>query len=57
LLTLSGLAGARAVVDSHGAFTYDDLLDGSARVATALLAGHEDFHEARIAFLVTPGFP
>jgi malonyl-CoA/methylmalonyl-CoA synthetase len=46
-----------AVVDSQGAFTYDDLLDASSRVATALLAGHEDLQEERVAFLVTPGFP
>jgi malonyl-CoA/methylmalonyl-CoA synthetase len=46
-----------AVVDSQGAFTYNDLLDSSSRVATALLAGHEDLQEERVAFLVTPGFP
>ncbi len=40
-----------------GAFTYNDLLDASSRVATALLAGHEDLQEERVAFLVTPGFP
>ena len=46
-----------AVVDSKGAFTYQDLLDASSRVATELLAGHEDLREARVAFLLTPGFP
>ena len=46
-----------AVIDSQGAFTYNDLLDASSRVATALLAGHEDLQEERVAFLVTPGFP
>ena len=45
-----------AVVDSQGAFTYRDLLDASSRVAAALLAGQEDLHEDRVAFLVTPGF-
>lgn len=49
--------GRTAIVDSHGAFNYDDLLDASSRVATALLAGHHDLHEDRVAFLVTPGFP
>jgi malonyl-CoA/methylmalonyl-CoA synthetase len=44
------------VVDSQGAFTYNDLLDASLRVATALLAGREDLQEERVAFLVTPGF-
>jgi malonyl-CoA/methylmalonyl-CoA synthetase len=37
--------------------TYNDLLDASSRVATALLAGREDLQEERVAFLVTPGFP
>ncbi len=46
-----------AAVDAQGAFTYDDLLDASSRVATALLAGRDDLQEDRVAFLVTPGFP
>src|SRR5580693_8221958 len=46
-----------AVVDSQGTFTYNDLLDASSRVATSVLAGHEDLQEERVAFLVTPGFP
>ncbi len=46
-----------AVVDAQGAFTYNDLLDASSRVAPALLAGRGDLHEERVAFLVTPGFP
>jgi malonyl-CoA/methylmalonyl-CoA synthetase len=49
--------GRTAVVDSQGAFTYDDLLDASSRVAAALLAGRTDLSEERVAFLVTPGFP
>jgi malonyl-CoA/methylmalonyl-CoA synthetase len=44
------------LVDSQGAFTYNDLLDASLRVATALLAGREDLQEERVAFLITPGF-
>ena len=46
-----------AVVDAQGVFTYNDLLDASSRVATALLAGRDDLREERVAFLVTPGFP
>lgn len=46
-----------AVVDTQGAFEYDQLLDASARVATTLLAGRKDLQEERVAFLVTPGFP
>jgi malonyl-CoA/methylmalonyl-CoA synthetase len=49
--------GRTAVVDAQGAFAYNDLLDASSRVATALLAGREDLQEERVAFLVTPGFP
>jgi malonyl-CoA/methylmalonyl-CoA synthetase len=45
------------VVDSQGSYTYRDLLEASSRVATALLADHEDLNEKRVAFLVTPGFP
>ncbi len=48
--------GRTALVDSQGAFTYNDLLDASSRVATALLAGREDLQQERVAFLVTPGF-
>ncbi len=46
-----------AVVDSQRSFTYNDLLDASSRVASALLAGRADLHEERVAFLLTPGFP
>jgi malonyl-CoA/methylmalonyl-CoA synthetase len=45
-----------AVVDAQAAFTYEDLLDASSRVAAALLAGRDDLQEERVAFLVTPGF-
>ena len=48
--------GRTAVVDSQGSFTYNDLLDASSRVATALLAGRQDLQEERVAFLLTPGF-
>ena len=46
-----------AIIDEHGAFTYADLLDASARVAAALLAGRADLQDERVAFLLTPGFP
>src|SRR5271169_5670002 len=49
--------GRTAVVDGQGAFSYDDLLNASSRVAAALLAGRGDLQEERVAFLVTPGFP
>jgi malonyl-CoA/methylmalonyl-CoA synthetase len=48
--------GRTAVVDAQGSFTYNDLLNASSRVATELLAGHEDLREQRVAFLLAPGF-
>jgi malonyl-CoA/methylmalonyl-CoA synthetase len=45
-----------AVIDSQGAHTYAELLDRSARVSSALLAGGEDLREKRAAFMITPGF-
>ena len=47
----------QAIVDCDGAHSYADLLDASARVATALLANGDDLNEERIAFLIAPGFP
>jgi malonyl-CoA/methylmalonyl-CoA synthetase len=46
-----------AIVDGQGTHSYDDLLQASARVAAALLAGRDDLREQRVAFLLTPGFP
>jgi malonyl-CoA/methylmalonyl-CoA synthetase len=46
-----------AIVDSSaGTYTYNDLLNASARVAATLLAGRGDLREERVAFLVAPGF-
>jgi len=50
-----------AVLDAHGSHTHNDLLQASARIATALLArcaldGRADLHEERVAFLLSPGF-
>ncbi len=50
-------SGRTAVIDSRGSFSYLDLVDGSSRLAAALLAGRADLHEDRVAFLVSPGFP
>jgi malonyl-CoA/methylmalonyl-CoA synthetase len=57
IASASRRAGRTAIVDSHDRFTYQDLIDASARVATVLLAGRKDLHEERVAFLITPGFP
>jgi malonyl-CoA/methylmalonyl-CoA synthetase len=49
-------AGRTAIVAAEGTFTYVELLDASARVAAALLAGRDDLGEARVAFLAPPGW-
>jgi malonyl-CoA/methylmalonyl-CoA synthetase len=50
--------GARvAIVDSQGSFTYENLLEASARVAAALLEGRGNLQMERVAFLLAPGFP
>jgi malonyl-CoA/methylmalonyl-CoA synthetase len=51
-----------AIVDSHGSFAYEELLDASSRVATTLLAGRNglcgnDLRQSHIAFLIPPAFP
>ncbi len=45
-----------ALVDKAGSHTYQKLLQASAEVASTLLAGQDDLHEARVAFLVPPSF-
>jgi malonyl-CoA/methylmalonyl-CoA synthetase len=45
-----------ALADALGSFTYNRLLDASARVAGALLSGGGDLEEKRVPFLITPGF-
>jgi malonyl-CoA/methylmalonyl-CoA synthetase len=45
-----------AIVEPQGSYTYNDLLEASARVAAALLAGRADLAEERVAFQVAPGF-
>ena len=48
--------GRTAIVAPEGAFTYADLLDASARVASGLLDGAADLAGARVAFLAPPGW-
>ncbi len=56
IATVQSYGPRTAVVDAQGVHTYDALLDASARVATALLAGRHDLQEERVGFLMTPGF-
>ena len=45
-----------AIVSSGRSYTYAELSTASARVAARLLAGLDDLGEARIVFMVQPGF-
>ena len=45
-----------AIVDQGESFTYQALLEASQRVAQQLLDGQNDLQEARIGFMVRPGF-
>ncbi|HAZ45427.1 MAG TPA: long-chain fatty acid--CoA ligase [Cyanobacteria bacterium UBA11369] len=45
-----------AIVATEGAFTYQNLLHTSARIATKLLDNVEDLQEQRVAFLIPSGF-
>jgi len=47
---------ATAIVAGARAYSYAELLEASARVASALLSGRADLAGERICFLVTPGF-
>ncbi len=49
-------ADRTAVIASDGTFTYGDLDDAARRVSTALADRRPDLAEARVAFLVPPGF-
>ncbi len=45
-----------AIIDEAGNHTYEELLEASGRGASFLLGGQIDLKEARIAFMVPPGF-
>jgi malonyl-CoA/methylmalonyl-CoA synthetase len=45
-----------ALCDSAGEYSYRRLLDASAEIAAALLAGGGDLSEARVAFFIPPSF-
>ncbi len=52
----ASFAGRTAIVAPEGRYTYAALLDASARVAARLLSEAADLAEARVAFLVPPGW-
>jgi malonyl-CoA/methylmalonyl-CoA synthetase len=45
-----------AVLDSKGAYSFRQLLDSSAQIASALLKGKDDLHGERVGLLISPGF-
>lgn len=47
---------ATAIVADGNTYTYGQLLDGSADIAAQLLDGTDDLAEARVTFMITPGF-
>src|SRR6185369_559350 len=57
LVTHAEAYGSRtAIVVDQREHSFAELVDASARVAASLLDGRRDLGEARVAFLVPPGF-
>jgi malonyl-CoA/methylmalonyl-CoA synthetase len=57
LISRARARASRTALDApEGTFTYAELLEVSARVAASLLEGRTDLEEARVAFLVPPGW-
>jgi malonyl-CoA/methylmalonyl-CoA synthetase len=57
IVARAGAHGAgTAIRDRKGTYTYGQIEHASANVAARLLEGSDDLNEARVAFLVTPGF-
>lgn len=48
--------GRIAVIDNAGSYTYQQLLNASRQGAFHLLDGNDDLNEARVTFMVPPGF-
>ena len=56
LVTRAREHGSRtALLAPEGSYSYEDLLNASARVAATLLDGARDLREHRVAFLIPPG--
>jgi malonyl-CoA/methylmalonyl-CoA synthetase len=45
-----------AIIDNNGSYTYGQLLQSSAQLASLLLNNQPDLNEQRAAFMVNPGF-
>jgi malonyl-CoA/methylmalonyl-CoA synthetase len=48
--------GRTAIIDAHGSHSYRQLWESSAKLSRALLGPRADLEEARICYLVAPGF-
>ncbi|MCB0689921.1 MAG: AMP-binding protein, partial [Saprospiraceae bacterium] len=51
-----GFSSGLAIKSEGSAYSYAELLDRSHQIASSLLQGRSDLAEARIAFIVDPGF-
>ena len=49
-------ASQEALISNHISYTYHQLLERSAQIASELLDGKPDLNEARVAFIVDPSF-
>jgi malonyl-CoA/methylmalonyl-CoA synthetase len=47
---------AIAILDAEASYTYGELWESSTQIALKLLEGKRDLNEARVAFMVSPGF-
>jgi malonyl-CoA/methylmalonyl-CoA synthetase len=45
-----------AIISNDVNYTYSDLLEGARGIASMLLANSNDLHEARVGFIIAPGF-
>ncbi len=45
-----------AIISNEESFTFENLLEKSAQIASKLLNGEEDLNQKRVAFIVSPGF-
>lgn len=47
---------ALAILDAEDSYTYGQLWESSSQIALHLLSGNTDLNQARVAFMISPGF-
>ena len=57
VLRADGFGARRALIDSIGSWTYEDLAARAEHLAGVLLDGRQDLEDARVALLASPGSP